>query len=267
VRTPKLIHQTWKTREVPPQFAANIATIERHQPDYERRLWTDDAIDAFVRQRAPEFADAYRSFRKRIEQIDFARYLILHECGGAYFDLDMVSIRSIDALVATNRIVLGLECAEHTQQFRPRPARVISNAVMISPPGEPFWLELMRHIAAHYDDARPLWQRGPVYRTGPLALTAFVDSLSHDAAARVSVLPASAFCPMSDHWNDGHIVDGYDSITAECQSFDDTYAIHLWSHSWLPPWVQAFNQYKRRIISSVATTARSRGRSRRRAPC
>jgi len=252
VATARIIHQIWAAGDVPPQYAGNVASIRTHNPEFAYRLWTGEAFDALVHERVPELSGAYRSFRKRIEQIDFARCLILHVYGGAYFDLDVLSIRSIEPLVAANRIVLGLECAEHTQQFRPRPARVISNAAMISPAGEPFWLELMRYIASHYDDPRPWWQRGPVYRTGPLALTAFVDALPQDRAERLTILPASAFCPMSDHWNDGHVVDGYDSITAECESLDDTYAIHLWSHSWLPPWVQAFNRQKRRLLSAAS---------------
>jgi hypothetical protein len=24
--------------------------------------------------------------------------------------------------------------------------------------------------------------------------------------------------------------------------------VHLWSHAWLPPWVQKFNQQKRRLL-------------------
>ena len=242
----------WKDRAVPPQFRALVASVREHQPDYEYRLWTDEDIDAFVRERAPQFLDAYTKLGRRIEQIDFARYLILREIGGAYFDLDMVSIRSIDPLVATNRIVLGLECSEHTQQFRPQPARIICNALMISPPGEPFWLELMQHIVGHYGDWRWWWHRGPVYRTGPMALTSFVDSLPDGATSRLTILPSCAFFPMSDHWNDGHVVNGFDSISRDCESFDDTYAVHLWSHSWLPPWVQWFNLHKKYVLVTGA---------------
>src|SRR5947207_2520886 len=121
--TPKIIHQLWKGRGVPEQFRPMVASIRAQQPDYEYRLWTDAEIDAFVRERAPQCSGAYSRFRKPVEQIDFARYLILHEIGGAYFDLDVESVRPIDPLVASGRIVLGLECSEHTRQFWPRPAR------------------------------------------------------------------------------------------------------------------------------------------------
>ena len=88
-------------------------------------------------------------------------------------------------------------------------------------------------------------------------------------ARRLMIMPSTAFFPMSDHWNDGHVVDGYDSISRDCESFADTYAVHLWSHAWLPPWVQKFNQQKRRLLkrmSSVVTTSRSPHRSDRPAP-
>jgi hypothetical protein len=88
-----------------------------------------------------------------------------------------------------------------------------------------------------------------VYRTGPMALTRVIDRLSSEAARRVTLLPSCAFFPMSDHWNDGHIVEGFDSISSDCQTFDGTYAVHVWSHSWLPPSVQRFNRYKRLVLS------------------
>lgn len=250
--TPRIIHQIWNDADVPSQFGPYVQSIRAHQPEYEYRLWTHANIDALVRERVPHLAEAYSSFNKRIEQIDFARCLILYELGGAYFDLDVVSIRSIDPLVATNQIVLGLECSEHTQQFRPQPGRIVCNAVMISPPREAFWLALMQHIADHYRDWRWWWHRGPVYRTGPMALTSFIDTLGESAAREITILPSCAFSPMSDHWNDGHRVGGYDSISGDCESLDCTYAIHLWSHAWLPPWVQRFNHHKRRVLTRMS---------------
>src|SRR5262249_53921808 len=113
---------------------------------------------------------------------------------------------------------------------------------------------LARPVAAHRRPLRRLAvvvAEGPVHRTGPMALTTFIDGLSGREAERVTLLPSCAFSPMSDHWNDGHVVNAYDSISRDCESFDDTYAVHLWSHSWLPPWVQRFNEYKRRVLKSV----------------
>jgi len=257
--TPKVIHQIWNDRNVPSQLQSFVASIRARQPDYEYRLWTHAEIDALVQERTPQFVRAYSSFKTRIEQIDFARCLILHEIGGAYFDIDMVSLKSIDPLVATNRIVLGLECSEHLEQFRPRPERIICNAVMISPPRRRFWLDLLQSIVDGYRQWRWWWQRGPVYRTGPLALTSFVERLPEPDAREITILPSCAFFPMSDHWNDGHVVGGYDSISRDCDSLDQTYAIHLWSHTWLPPWVQAFNQQKRRVLSRLARPATQEG--------
>jgi len=250
--TPRIIHQIWKQGAVPDEFRALVASVRAHHPEFEYRLWSDQDLDALVRERAPQFYDAYKSFKKGVEQVDFARYLILHEIGGAYFDLDIASIRSIEPLVASGQVVLGHECSEHTRQFWPRPARIVCNALMISPPGEPLWLDLLQHIVSHYDDWRWWWHKGPVYRTGPMALTQVVDGLSAQAARRVTLLPSCAFFPMSDHWNDGHVVGGYDSISSDCETFDGTYAVHLWRHSWLPRSVQWFNQHKRYVLATGA---------------
>jgi hypothetical protein len=255
--TPKIIHQIWKQGGVPDGFRELVASVRALHPDFEYRLWADADLDALVQSRVPQFLDAYKSFKKGVEQVDFARYLILHEIGGAYFDLDIACIRSIEPLVASGQIVLGHECSEHTRQFWPRPARIVSNALMISPPREKFWLDLIEDIVSRYDDWRWWWHRGPVYRTGPLALTRVVDGLSEEAARRVTLLPSCAFFPMSDHWNDGHVVGGYDSISSDCETLDGTYAVHVWSHSWLPPSVRWFNRHKRYVLGTAAAVLAS----------
>ena len=93
------------------------------------------------------------------------------------------------------------------------------------------WRDLLRYIADHYGDWRWWWHRGPVYRTGPMVLTSFIGSIEENAVRRLTILPPCAFFPMSDHRNDGHRVGGSDSISNDCDSLDNTYAVHLWSHT------------------------------------
>lgn len=41
LRVPKIIHQTWKSKDVPEQWRAAQASCRDLHPDYEYRLWTD----------------------------------------------------------------------------------------------------------------------------------------------------------------------------------------------------------------------------------
>src|ERR1043165_7935948 len=76
VATPRIIHQIWKQGEVPDEFRALVASIRTHHPNFEYRLWTDRELDALIEERAPQFVNTYRSFKKDVERVDFARYLI-----------------------------------------------------------------------------------------------------------------------------------------------------------------------------------------------
>lgn len=100
---PKRIHQIWLGSPVPDHLKDNMATWRHHHPDWEYKLWDDDAIAAFglvnmglyQAARGIVRADAVGQFRA-----DVARYEILHRVGGFYADADTVCRRSIDDAVA-----------------------------------------------------------------------------------------------------------------------------------------------------------------------
>lgn len=49
---PKLMHQTWQTKQVPEKWAAARQSCIDLHPDFEHRLWTDEEGLAFVKVRA-----------------------------------------------------------------------------------------------------------------------------------------------------------------------------------------------------------------------
>ena len=89
----------------------------------------------------------------QVKQGDVLRYMILHAYGGIYLDLDIECFSAADDSIANYSVVLqgtGLEG--------------VTNAVMASAPGIPFWVEVLRTCQdrAHID-----W---PVHATGPAVL-------------------------------------------------------------------------------------------------
>ena len=46
---PKLIHQTWKTSEIPSKWVNTQKSLLRNNPDYEYILWTDSDIHNFMK--------------------------------------------------------------------------------------------------------------------------------------------------------------------------------------------------------------------------
>ena len=84
---PKLIHQTWKERQVPPSHAAYQQSWLTHHPAWEYRLWTDADNRAFLAQHYAWFLPIYDYYPQPIMRVDAVRYFILYHYGGLYVDL------------------------------------------------------------------------------------------------------------------------------------------------------------------------------------
>lgn len=228
--TPRIIHQTWKSAEIPEKYKAYVDSVKNFNPDFEYRLWTDSDIDTYVKNTVPQYYETYCGFASHIERVDFVRYVILYYIGGCYLDLDVQCLQSLAPLTDKNKIVLGYECSEHYFFNGGKP--IVNNAVMISPPGQQFWADFTQYIIHHYSIK---WYQNAVFRTGPVALTNFVASRSDTQKQQdeVEILSSCAFMPMSDYYNN-RVVDGHPSISADCADLKDSYCIHKWSHAWVP---------------------------------
>ena len=95
---PRVIHQTWKDNNIPPEWqAARQSCLDIH-PGYEYKLWTDASSEAFVEAHYPKLAHTYRNYPYVIQRADAIRYAILHHYGGLYIDLDIVCLHPLDFL-------------------------------------------------------------------------------------------------------------------------------------------------------------------------
>ncbi|MDH5588773.1 MAG: glycosyltransferase [Gemmatimonadota bacterium] len=164
-RIPRIIHQTWKTHAIPSRFHGPAESWRRRHPEWEYRLWTDDDLDAFVREEYPRLYGLYRSYPRHIMRVDAARYMILHRMGGLYADLDVECLRSFDAF-AGHAVALPV-----TTPFG------YSNDLMMAVPGHPFFARLLDRL----EGAASRWARSwcPPYlqvmqATGSLFLTGSV---------------------------------------------------------------------------------------------
>lgn len=96
---PRIIHQTWKTADIPERYRACQASWREHHPDWTYMFWTDADIEAFVVEHYPRLLGLFQSYPDNIQRVDAARYMILFYYGGVYADLDVFCRRSFDSLV------------------------------------------------------------------------------------------------------------------------------------------------------------------------
>jgi mannosyltransferase OCH1-like enzyme len=96
---PKIIHQTWKTSEIPENWKFGVDECKRIHNDYEYKLWTDEMMEEFVKKEYPDFYQIYKSYKYHIQRCDAFRYLVLYKYGGIYIDMDIVCKKKLDNLL------------------------------------------------------------------------------------------------------------------------------------------------------------------------
>jgi mannosyltransferase OCH1-like enzyme len=77
VHIPHIIHQSWKTRDLPTKYRNWHETWKQLHPDWEYRLWTDQDNYELVREEFPWFLETFIGFTRNIERADSVRYMYL----------------------------------------------------------------------------------------------------------------------------------------------------------------------------------------------
>lgn len=93
----KKIHYCWFGRKpLPPKAQACIASWRKYLPDYEIIEWNEDNFDVNSIQYT---SDAYAAGKYAFVS-DYARFKVLFEQGGIYFDTDVEVIAPLDDVIA-----------------------------------------------------------------------------------------------------------------------------------------------------------------------
>jgi hypothetical protein len=218
--TPKIFYQTWKNKDLPKNFSENrekwLTLLGSGSNEWQIPLLTDADLRELVKTRFPKYLKAYDSFTENIERVDFARYIMMY-LGGVYADLDTYPLKPIEKWVGMNKIVLGREPLEHSREIYGREV-VLCNAFMISPPGQRMWIDLMDFIVENYE---PHYK--PVYNTGPMAMTLFLEA-NPSKFTNIVITDPCVFFPLL---GDGH------SVSKGCDLERDSYVVHVWSNTWV----------------------------------
>jgi glycosyltransferase involved in cell wall biosynthesis len=223
---PRLIHQTWKTRDVPPEFRALQRSWIDRNPGFEYRFWTDEDIGRFIAEEHPALLPVFHGYADPIARIDLARYLILRRFGGVYADLDFECLRPIDGLLEGRSFVVGLEPEEHdglAKAVERGLSRILCPSFLASVPGHPFWDHLLDRLV----EARTF--ADVLDATGPFLLTRAHAEYEGEGSDAVTVLPPELLYPVTkeDCWS-GRLFD----LAFWEQATRRAYAVHYWEGTW-----------------------------------
>ena len=147
---PKIIHYCWFGGKNLPKSAINfIASWRKYFPDYEIKRWDESNFDI----NSVHFtAETYRRGKYAFVS-DYARFKILYEEGGIYFDTDVEVIKPFKDILSQGPF-MGCEHVYNPDGL-PEDLGVATGLGIAAPPNHPFIKEVLDYYSGlKYNDEK-----------------------------------------------------------------------------------------------------------------
>lgn len=222
---PKVIHYCWfGGKELPQSAKRCVESWKKFMPDYEIKRWDESNFDVDAITYTKE---AY-SVQKYAFVSDYARFWILSEYGGIYFDTDVEVIRSLDDIIAKGSF-MGVESQNN-------------NLISVAPglgfaaePGNEFlkrMIGLYQGIHFLNPDGSPCLKNIVQITTEELLAKGLRNINGIQECGGFTIYPKDYFCPID-----------YDTRGLKITS--NTRTIHHYAESWVPRSVRFKNWLSR----------------------
>lgn len=219
---PRHLFQTWKTHQLPENFAQWSHTWKTCNPHWEFALWDDEENRKFIEDYYPWFLPHYDAYAKEIFRADAVRYFYLFTFGGVYADLDFECVKSLEPLLDENCVILGRMSSEDH-------AHNIPNAFMASPPKADFWIVVIHMLLNAPEDLQP------EYMTGPVVVRKAVLAYQNRKHRQMILNEMKGYLegiPIPIQLRPPCELYPYDWTTKRGKVLPCSYAITWWTHSW-----------------------------------
>jgi len=209
---PKIIHQTWKSTELPENYKKWSGTWKLLNKDWKYMFWSDEDLRNLVVNDYPELLEMYDGFNTHIKRVDMARYLFLKKYGGLYVDMDFECLKPIDKLLENHSCVIGWE-----------DKRYLCNAFMASTQNHKVWDNIIDYIKSLGHKHTKCVMGYPGYCTGNVMITDRILEYNKNKKNKnkVWLCPTKYIYPYS--WYEKHL---------ENNEFPNAYACHRWTATW-----------------------------------
>lgn len=223
---PKIIHYCWFGKKpLPPLAKKCIASWKRYLPEYEIKEWNEDNFDIDL---IPYTSEAYKNGKYAFVS-DYARFWILYNYGGLYFDTDVEVIMPLNDIIAQGAF-MGFE----NNGYLPDESNSGSsqNGIGVNPGlglGVESGHELYKEILDYYANEHFILYDGSMNQeTVGIRVTSIMQNHGLCVNNRfqnvegVNIYPPDFFSPI-------RITDGKLCLT------NNTVSIHHYSASWMSP--------------------------------
>jgi hypothetical protein len=191
---PRIIHQTFHTRELPPELADSLAAIRRGNPDWRHQFYDDADIRHFIDDRyGPAVLDYFDAInpKYRAARADFFRYLVVYAEGGVYLDAKSLPTRPLGEVIRPDDQFLisqwdnGPDGGYPGWGLDPEVAQVpggeFQQWYVAAAAGHPFLRAVLERVLRNLRTYNPglhgVGQRGVLRVTGPIAYTRAIHPL------------------------------------------------------------------------------------------
>lgn len=108
---PKIIHQTFKSANLPFITRWQISRFRKKNPAYRYEFYDDARIEQFLLQEySADVVAAYQKIQIGAAKADFFRYAVLYKRGGIYLDIDSRIVRPLDRWIRSDdEAIISLE--------------------------------------------------------------------------------------------------------------------------------------------------------------
>ena len=142
-KIPKKIYQTWKTKQLTPEFQAIVDTWKTNNPEYEYYLFDDDDCIQFIANNFnKEVLETYNSIIPGAFKADLWRYCYLYIHGGVYIDIDTICLGKLSDFIKDELLVVPIDLnINHSEGYHN-----LFNAFIAIVPGSKIMLDCINKI-------------------------------------------------------------------------------------------------------------------------
>lgn len=218
---PRVVHQTFHTRDLPPELADAVGAIQRGNPDWQHRFYDEGDMRAFIDESyGPDILAYYDAInpKYRAARADLFRYLVVYRCGGVYLDIKSLPTRPLSAVIRPDDSYLISQWSNGPGEAYPDwglhpelsriPGGEYQQWYIAAAAGHPFLRavieRVLRNLRSYNPGLHGVGQLGVLRVTGPIAYTLAIHPLLARCAHRRVDSQADLGFEYSIYGKEGH---------------------------------------------------------------
>lgn len=212
---PKVIHYCWFGGNPLPKSAQKcINSWKKYFPDYEIKEWNESNYDV---NKIAYISQAYKA-KKYAFVSDYARFDIIYNHGGVYFDTDVEVIKPFDDILEKGAFMGCENDGESKETININPGQGIA-----AEPGLDIYKEVLEAYSTYKflnDDGTYNTTTVVRYTTDVLKRNGLQEIKGIQKIGEISIYPKEYFNPLDD-------------ATGKVKKTENTYSVHWYSKTWL----------------------------------